>query len=145
MQHNFYSDAYLKEVLEGTRRIAVVGASNKLHRASYSVMSYMQSLGYHVIPVNPQYVGQLILGETVVEHLADIDGQIDMVDIFRNSEAAGLVSDDAIAVGAKTIWMQIGVRNDSAAKRAEAAGLKVIMDRCPKIEIPRLFRQGEKG
>ena len=145
MQHNFYSDAYLKEVLEGTRRIAVVGASNKLHRASYSVMSYMQSLGYHVIPVNPQYVGQLILGEAVVEHLADIDGQIDMVDIFRNSEAAGLVSDDAIAVGAKTIWMQIGVRNDSAAKRAEAAGLKVIMDRCPKIEIPRLFRQGEKG
>ncbi len=145
MQHNVYSDAYLKEVLKGSRIIALVGASNRAHRASYSVMSYMQSLRYHVIPVNPQHVGQVILGETVVERLVDIDSQIDMVDIFRNSEAAGLVVDDAIAVGAKSVWMQIGVRNDPAAKRAEAAGLKVVMDRCPKIEIPRLFSQGEKG
>ena len=145
MQHNVYSDAYLKEVLKGSRIIALVGASNRTHRASYSVMSYMQSRGYHVIPVNPQHVGQVILGETVVERLVDIDSQIDMVDIFRNSEAAGLVVDDAIAVGAKSVWMQIGVRNDPAAKRAEAAGLKVVMDRCPKIEIPRLFSQGEKG
>lgn len=139
MDHDSYSDAYLKEVLEDTQLIALVGASNKVHRASYSVMRYMQSKGYRVIPVNPQLTGQEILGETVVERLEDIDSQINMVDIFRNSEAAGPVTDNAIAVDAKSVWMQIGVRNDAAAKRAEAAGLRVVMDRCPKIEIPRLF------
>lgn len=145
MNHGFYSDAYIKEVLQDTYRIALVGASNKAYRASYSVMAYMQSRGYCVIPVNPRLAGQSILGEKVVARLEDIDGQIHMVDIFRNSEAAGPVTDDAIAIDAKTVWMQIGVRNDTAAKRAEAAGLKVVMDRCPKIEIPRLFGQSDEG
>ena len=145
MNHGFYSDAYIKEVLQGTYRIALVGASNKADRASYSVMAYMQSRGYCVIPVNPQLAGQSILGEKVVARLEDIDVQIHMVDIFRNSEAAGPVTDAAIAIDAKSVWMQIGVRNDTAAKRAEAAGLKVVMDRCPKIEIPRLFGQSEAG
>ena len=145
MNHGFYSDAYIKEVLQDTYRIALIGASNKAYRASYSVMAYMQSRGYCVIPVNPQLAGQSILGEKVVARLEDIDVQIHMVDIFRNSEAAGPVTDAAIAIDAKSVWMQIGVRNDTAAKRAEVAGLKVVMDRCPKIEIPRLFGQSEAG
>jgi len=101
-------------------------------------MKYMQQKGFRVIPVNPGIAGKEILGETVAASLDEIQEPIDMVDIFRNSEAAGAVTDDAIKAGAKIVWMQLGVRNDEAAKRAEDAGLRVVMDRCPKIEFARL-------
>jgi uncharacterized protein len=131
-------DAGIKSLLETTRTIALVGASNKEERDSNRVMRFLLGQGYHVIPVNPGLAGQAIHGETVMENLAAIAGPIDLVDIFRNSEAAGPVVDEAIAVGAKAVWMQLGVINAQAATRAEAAGLQVVMDRCPKIEIPRL-------
>jgi predicted CoA-binding protein len=133
-----YDDDYIRGVLRRTRTIAMVGASPNWNRPSYFVMKYLQRKGYRVIPVNPGAVGQEILGEPVVASLANIKEPVDMVDIFRNSEAAGPITDEAIAIGAKTVWMQIGVRNDAAAERAKAAGLDVVMDRCPKIEFSRL-------
>jgi predicted CoA-binding protein len=102
-------------------------------------MKYLQSKGFRVIPVNPKEAGNTILGETVYDSLAAVDAPIDMVDIFRSSEEAGPLADQAIAKGAKVVWMQIGVRNDEAARRAEAAGLTVVMNRCPKIEYSRLY------
>lgn len=138
MQHDSYSDDYIREVLRDTRTIAMVGASTNWKRPSYFVMKYMQSKGFRVIPVNPGSAGEDLLGETVVATLSEISVPVDMVDIFRNSEAAGQVTDDAIAIGAKIVWMQFAVRNDAAAKRAESAGLRVIMDRCPKVEYSRL-------
>ena len=138
MEHASYSDAYIRKILENTRNIAMVGASNKSDRPSYVVMKYMQAKGYRVIPVNPRLVGKDILGERVHASLSEIIIPIDMVDIFRNSDAAGPVTDDAIAANAHSVWMQIGVRNDDAAVRAEAAGLMVVMNRCPKIEFSRL-------
>jgi uncharacterized protein len=131
-------DAEIAALLRETRTIAMVGASNRPDRVSYGVMEFLLAKGYHVIPVNPALAGETIHGERVAAALADIVEPIDMVDIFRNSEAAGAVVDEAIAVGAKSIWMQLDVINDPAAARAEAAGLKVVMDRCPKIEIGRL-------
>ena len=137
-----YSPDLLADVLKKTKTIALVGASPDWRKASYIVMKYMLNKGYDVIPVNPRAVGTQILGQEVVAALADIDRPIDMVDIFRNSQAAGTITDEAISVSAKTVWMQLGVINEPAAKRAEAAGLTVIMDRCPKVEYSRLSGEG---
>ena len=138
VNHDAYSDDYIRGVLRRVRTIAMVGASPNWNRPSYFAMKYLQHKGYRVIPVNPAAAGQTILGETAYASLKDIPGPVDMVDIFRNSEAAGPITDDGIAIGAKVVWMQLGVRNDAAAKRAEAAGLTVVMNRCPKIEYGRL-------
>ncbi|MCX8476937.1 MAG: CoA-binding protein [Sphingomonas sp.] len=131
-------DEDIRQLLEETRTIAMVGASDRPDRPSYGVMAYLQSRGYRVIPVNPQITGEHIHGEFVFRELAQIGDPIDMVDIFRRPIAAGEAVDEAIAAGAKSVWLQLGVINEEAAARAEAAGLKVVMDRCPAIEIPRL-------
>ena len=133
-----YSDAKIRRILAGVRTIAMVGASTNWNRPSYFVMKYLQGKGYRVIPVNPTAAGQELQGEQVYASLRDIPDKIDMVDIFRASEAVPPIVEDAIAIGAKVVWMQLGVRNDEAAARAEAAGLDVIMNRCPKIEFGRL-------
>jgi uncharacterized protein len=138
MDHDGYSDAYLREILTKVRTIAIVGASPRRERPSHGVMAYLQRHGYRTIPVNPNAAGDTILGETCHASLADIPEPIDMVDVFRRSEAAGAAVDAAIAAGAKVVWMQLGVRDDEAAVRAEASGLEVVMNRCPAIEIPRL-------
>ena len=132
------SDADIKQLLEETRTIALVGASDRPDRPSYGVMRKLQSHGYRVIPVNPQITGEHVHGEFVFRELSQLGDPIDLVDIFRRSEAAGEAVDEAIAIGAKAVWMQLGVVNEAAAARAEAAGLKVVMDRCPAIDIPRL-------
>ncbi|MBP2297814.1 CoA-binding protein [Azospirillum picis] len=138
-----YTDAFLRGVLDRVKSIAVVGASADPVKASFFVMKYLRDKGYEVIPINPKLAGQTILGLTVHAGLKDLPEPPDMVDVFRNSAAAGGVTDEAIAAGAKVVWMQLGVRNDEAAARAEAAGLTVVMDRCPKMEIQRLY--GEIG
>jgi predicted CoA-binding protein len=138
MDHDRYSDAYLRGVLASVRVIAMVGASPHWNRPSYFAMKYLQDKGFRVIPVNPRAKDETILGEKVYGALAEVPDKVDMVDVFRNSDAAGPLVDDAIAIGAKVVWMQLGVRNDAAAKRAEAAGLTVVMNRCPKIEYSRL-------
>ena len=138
MNHDNYDDKYILDVLKDAKIVAMVGASANWNRPSFFAMKYMQQKGFRVIPVNPGIAGKEILRETVVASLDEIQEPIDMVDIFRNSEAAGAVTDDAIKAGAKIVWMQLGVRNDEAAKRAEDAGLRVVMDRCPKIEFARL-------
>jgi predicted CoA-binding protein len=131
-------DEQIAELLTSARTIAMVGASDRPDRPSNGVMKFLQGRGYKVFPVNPTITGEHIHGEYVWRDLHQIGEPIDIVDIFRNSEAAGDAVDDAIAIGAKAVWMQLGVINPEAAERAEAAGLKVVMNRCPKIESVRL-------
>jgi uncharacterized protein len=131
------SDDSIRDILNRTKRIAVVGASNKTARASYGVMKFLIAQGFDVTPVNPGLAGQEILGRRVVANL-DEAGPLDMVDLFRNAaEVEGPVR-DAIRLGARTIWMQLGVVNEEVAETARKAGLEVVMDRCPAIEMPRL-------
>ena len=128
----------IADLLQGARTIAMVGASDRPDRASYGVMQVLQDQGYRVIPVNPRITGEHVHGEYVWRDLGQIGEPIDVVDIFMKSDSVGPIVDDAIAVGAKAVWMQLGVIDDAAAARAEAAGLKVVMDHCPKIEFARL-------
>ena len=132
------SDAEIAALLAETRTIAMVGASDRPDRPSYGVMRFLQGRGYRVLPVNPQITGEHVHGEYVWRELSQIGEPIDMVDIFRRPAAAGEAVDEAIAAGAKSVWLQLGVINEGAAARAEAAGLKVVMDRCPVIEIQRI-------
>jgi predicted CoA-binding protein len=138
MDHNAYSDDYLRGILKQVHTIAMVGASEHWNRPSFFAMKYLQDKGYRVIPVNPQAKGGEILGEAVYDDLAAVPEKIDMVDIFRRADAVPDIVDQAIAKGAKVVWMQLGVRHDAAAAKAEAAGLAVVMNRCPKIEYSRL-------
>ena len=145
--HDAYADTQIAAILDGVRSIAMIGASANTSRPSYFVLKYLLAKGYRVIPVNPGLAGQEIGGQKVMADLADIEGTVDMVDVFRNSEAALAIVRETIALREKlrprVIWMQLGVRNDIAAAEAEAAGLEVIMNRCPKIEYGRL--SGEIG
>jgi predicted CoA-binding protein len=145
MNHDAYADSLIRDVLKTVKRIALVGASANEARPSWIVTKYMLDRGYEVVPVNPGLAGQTLLGRTVYGSLKDIPGPVDMVEIFRNSEAAGPITDEALSLDPlpKVIWMQLSVRNDEAAARAEAKGLTVIMNRCPKIEYGRL--SGEIG
>lgn len=131
------SDAEIRDILTSVKTIAVVGWSPKPDRPSHGVAAFLKRRGYRVIPVNPGHAGATALGETVVATLAEA-GPVDMVDIFRRSEEAGAVADEAVRVGAKVVWMQLGVEDAAAAERARAAGVRVVMNRCPAIEIPRL-------
>jgi uncharacterized protein len=138
-----YDDADLRRIFRECRTVAMVGASPKWVRPSHFVFRYLQQKGFRVIPVNPACAGETILGERVFARLAEVKDQVDLVDVFRNSEAAGPIADEAVAIGARVLWMQLGVRNDAAAARARAAGLEVVMERCLKIEYGRL--SGELG
>lgn len=135
-------DEDIRALLTGVRRIAMIGASAKPDRASHGVMRFLLDHGWQVIPVNPGLAGQTILDQPVVASLFDISPPVDMVDIFRSSDAAGEAVDEAIAHGARAVWLQLAVINADAAARAEAAGLQVVMDHCPKIEVRRLGISG---
>jgi len=130
-----YSDDYLRGLLAGVKTIALVGASPRPHRDSYRCMASLLDHGYRVFPVNPRQAGEQILGQHCYSSLAEIPLPVDMVDIFRSAEAALPVTEQAIAIGTKVVWMQLGIINLAAAELAEAAGLQVVMDRCPKIEL----------
>ena len=132
------ADADIADLLANARTIAMVGASDRPDRPSFRVMRFLQDHGYRVIPVNPQITGEHLGGEFVFRDLHQLGDPIDIVDIFRRPQAAGDAVDEAIAIGAKAVWLQLGVIIQEAAARAEAAGLKVVMDRCPAIDIPRL-------
>ena len=142
MNHDSYNDTYIASILDRARVFAVIGASANTSRPSHAVMTYLLGAGYTVIPVNPGLAGQDLLGQRVYARLRDVPGPVDVVDIFRKSEATLEIVRDAIAVkdqlGLDVVWMQVGVRNDAAASEAEAAGFKVVMNRCPKIEYARL-------
>jgi len=143
VNHDSYSDAYIGTILANYRTFAFVGASPTTSRPSYFAMKYLMAKGYRVIPVNPAHDGRELLGQKIYASLADIGEPVDVVDMFRTPDAALEIVRQAIAIGAKVIWMQLGIRNDEAAKMAEDAGLKVVMNRCPKIEYGRL--SGEIG
>ncbi len=132
------NDQSIKQILQATRTIALVGASDKPERPSYRVMDYLLQQGYRVIPVNPSLAGKTILGQTVQASLSEISEPVDMVDVFRSADAAYAIAQEAIAINAKTLWLQLAIINEEAATLAAAAGLQVVMDRCPKIELPRL-------
>lgn len=132
------SDEDIADLLANARTIAMVGASDRPGRASFGVMKFLQQHGYRVLPVNPRITGEHVHGEYVWRDLSQIGVPIDIVDIFRRSDSAGEAVDEAIRIGAKAVWMQLGVIDEDAARRAEQAGLKVVMNRCPKIEIARL-------
>lgn len=145
MSHDSYSDAAIRAILDSVKTVAIVGASPKDIRPSYFVTRYLIEKGYRVYPVNPGVAGQMILNRPVSAALKDVPEPIDMVEIFRGSEYAPQIVEEALALDPrpKVIWMQLGVRNDEAAAKAEAAGLTVVMNRCPKIEYGRL--SGEIG
>ncbi|MFN3210470.1 MAG: CoA-binding protein [Roseovarius sp.] len=142
-----YEDNYLRDILKRTGRIAVVGVSMNEVRPSFYVARYLKLKGYEVVPVNPVHAGQTAFGQRVVGTLDEIEGEVDMVDIFRRSEHVPPIVDAALArfSGLRTIWMQIGVRNEEAAEAARARGVDVIMNRCPKIEYQRLFGELRMG
>ena len=137
-RHAKYDDALIRRILRENKTIAMVGASANWNRPSYFAMKYLQDKGFRVIPVNPKEAGKEILGETVRASLKDVPEKIDLVDCFRSADAIPAIADEAIEVGAKVLWMQLGIRNEDAARKAEGAGLTVIMNRCPKIEYGRL-------
>ena len=145
MDHDSYDNAYIAEILNGVRTIAIIGASANDVRPSYFVTKYLIDKGYIVYPINPGIAGKELLGRPAYSRLADVPEPVDMVDVFRASAAVPAVVDEALALDPlpKVIWMQLGVRNDAAAAKAEAAGIKVVMNRCPKIEYGRL--SGEIG
>jgi predicted CoA-binding protein len=142
MNHDTYSDTYITEILLNARVFAMVGASANDNRPSYFALKYLLGKGYKVHPINPGLAGKELLGQKVYASLADVPGPIDVLDIFRNAEAVGPIVDQAIELHeqlqTKVVWMQLGVRNEEAAAKAEAAGMKVVMNRCPKIEYGRL-------
>ncbi|SRR6056297_1545141 len=147
MNHDNYTDRYISDILADVKSFAMVGASANTNRPSYFAMKYMLSKGFEVIPVNPRLAGEEILGQAVYASLAEVNRGVDVIDIFRNSEAAGDVVQEVLSLQEtltpKVIWMQLGVRHDEAALAAEAAGIMVVMNRCPKIEYGRL--SGEIG
>jgi predicted CoA-binding protein len=145
MNHDNYSNDYIRSILQLVKTIALVGASSKEVRPSHLVMKYLLSKGYEVIPINPGFAGRTILEQTVYTSLKEVPVAIDMVDIFKNSEAAGAVVEEALQLDPlpKVIWMQLTVRNDAAAHRAEAKGIQVVMNRCPKMEYGK--HSGEWG
>ncbi len=136
--HDGYADDYIRGILDQVKTVAMVGASPNWNRPSYFVMKYLQLKGFRVIPINPRAAGEIVLGEKVHGSLDEFPDAIDMVDVFRSSKEAFGITEQAIAKGAKVVWMQIGITNREAAKKAEKAGLEVIMNRCPKIEYSRL-------
>jgi len=143
MEELYYPDWQIRRILRDTNVIAMVGASTNWNRPSYFAMKYLQDKGFRIIPVNPRAAGEQLLGETVYASLKDIPDPVEMVDIFQRADRVPPIVDEAIEIGAKIVWMQLTVRHDEAAKKAEAAGLTVIMDRCPKIEFGRF--SGELG
>jgi predicted CoA-binding protein len=141
MNHDRYEDAYIADILKATRTIALLGASPKPERPSFGVMRFLLARGYTVFPVNPGQAGKEILGQKTFAQLADVPQPVDMIDVFRAPEYLGAIVDEAVSLDQppKVIWAQLGVRDDTAASVAEARGIKVVMDRCPAIEYPRLI------
>lgn len=139
INHDHYSDDYLKNILTEVQSIALVGASPRADRDSHIVMKVLLEAGYQVIPVNPREAGNSILGQTCYGSLAEIDVPVDMVEIFRSSEAALGVTEEAVTIGAKVVWMQLQIVNYQAAEIAESSGIKVVMDRCPKLELQKAY------
>lgn len=141
MNHDHYDDAYIRDILTTTRTIALIGASPNAARPSHGVLGYLTRVGYETYPINPGIAGRELFGRMVYPRLADVPVPIDMVDVFRNSDAISGVVDEILAlpIRPKVMWLQLGVRNDAEAARLEARGIKVVMDRCPAIERPRLI------